>query len=52
MTAIVYGVKMLLMKFEKAFSATDGAVDNHVGTEKAGVTCCVTCVDRLGTPAL
>ena len=47
LTAIVSGVK-ILSKSESAFSATDGTVDNHRGTEKAEVTCAVTKADRLG----
>ena len=51
LTVIVSGVKILSKK-EKAFSATDGAVDNHRGTEKAEVTCAVTEADRLGALTL
>lgn len=35
LTAIVSGVKILIMKIAKAFSVTDGTVDNHRGAEKA-----------------
>ena len=51
LTAIVSGVKIIISKTEKAFSATDGTVDNHRGTEKAVVTCAVTEADRLGASA-
>ena len=50
LTAIVSGIK-IISKSEKAFSATDGTVDNHRGTEKAVVTCAVTEADRLGASA-
>ena len=50
LTAIVSGVK-IVSKLIKAFSATDGTVDNHKGTEKVRVTCAVTQADRLGALA-
>ncbi len=47
LTVVVSGVKIIL-KSEKAFSATDGTVDNHRGAGKAGVVCVATEADRLG----
>ena len=41
-----------MLKTERAFSATDGIVDHHGGTEKVTVTYEVITADRLGVPAL
>lgn len=49
LTVKVSGVK-ILSKFEKAFSATDGTVDNHRGTEEVEVFITIK-ADRLGVLA-
>lgn len=46
LTVNVSGVK-IISKSERAFSATDGTVDNHRGTEEAEVVITVI-ADRLG----